>query len=99
MVGFSSGGAAPFPSFAPAYPLFTIPIFLLFHIVYLLDAGLLVRNYLAALLVIFVIPCVSEAPLSSLRPRGSLYTPSSLQTNFKSGSGFAVFPQNGDHQV
>eukprot|EP00069_Balaena_mysticetus_P000784 bmy_03626T0 len=75
VVGLIFGGADPFPSFTPSQPLFTGPTFLL-PLVCLLDAGLLARNYPAALPVIFVVPCVSAAPPYPPGPRSSLYAPS-----------------------
>ncbi|TKC39641.1 hypothetical protein EI555_007997, partial [Monodon monoceros] len=75
VVGLIFGGGDPFPSFTPSQPHFTVPTFLLLPLVCLLDAGLLARNYPAALLVI-VVPCVSAAPPYPPGPRSSLYAPS-----------------------
>ena len=76
VVGLIFGGADPFPSFTPSQPFFSGPTFLL-PLVCLLDAGLLLaRNYPAALLVIFVVPCVSAAPPYPPGPGSFLYAPS-----------------------
>lgn len=93
VVGLIFGGGDPFPSFTPSQPLFTVPALLLLPLVCLLGAGLLARNYPAALLVI-VVPCLSAAPPYPPGPRSSLYAPlttDQFQINRKWLCGFAVF--------